>query len=95
MLGLVNQGANLCFPAHCIWGERNISPNPASKIPPLALTMKLMRTRRLAYLTVPVIEAPLSRLGVAVELVQVVVEVKRARAQEPEGIRKLLNMVKM
>ena len=30
----------------------------------------------------PVIESPLSRLGVAVELVQVVVEVERARAQE-------------
>ena len=31
------------------------------------------------------IESPLSRLGVAVELVQVVVEVERASAQEPEA----------
>ena len=36
-LGLVNQGANLRFPACCTWGERNISPNPASKIPPLLI----------------------------------------------------------
>ena len=28
-LCLVNQDANLRFPAHCRWGERNISPNPA------------------------------------------------------------------
>ena len=34
-LDLANQGANLRFTAHCRWGERNISPNPASKIPPL------------------------------------------------------------
>ena len=34
-LSLVNQVANLRFPAHCRWGELNISPNPASKIPPL------------------------------------------------------------
>ena len=37
-LGLVNQGAKLHFPAHCRWIERNISPNPASKIPPLVIS---------------------------------------------------------
>ena len=36
-LGLVNWGANLLFPVHCRWGERNISPNPASKIQPLVI----------------------------------------------------------
>ena len=42
------------------------------------------------------IESPLSRLGVAVELVQVVVEVERARAQESEGIiRMLIKIVKL
>ena len=39
-LGLVNQDANLRFLAHCRWGERNISPNPASKIPPLHSTIE-------------------------------------------------------
>ena len=36
----MNQGANLRFPAHCRWGERNISPNLASKIPPLGIIKK-------------------------------------------------------
>ena len=52
--------------------------------------------RRLADLTLPVIEASLSSLGVAVELVQVVVEVERARAQESEGIIHMpINIVKL
>ena len=40
-LGLVNRGANLRFPARCRWKERNISPNPVSKIPPLTMISEM------------------------------------------------------
>ena len=36
-LGLLNEGANLHFPARWRWGESNFSPNTASKIPPLLI----------------------------------------------------------
>ena len=43
--GLVNQGANLRFPAHFRWGEHNVSPYPASKIPHLHISNITLETK--------------------------------------------------
>ena len=40
------------FSAQCMWGERNISPNPASKIPPL-VTNQLIFSFHLLFLVIP------------------------------------------